>query len=132
MPEFDQLQNIAGVEEIDLDCINYEFLPRTQVVQSDSAYRNMLDTVVGNPPFCDRDTLPDIDFDTKTLIWAMTDAETIAKVIIREGNEVTYLFKYKTSIFPIGRFKMNAITIPKLSVTDTVIFTSVSYGYDCD
>jgi hypothetical protein len=128
MPEFDQLQNISGVEEIDLDCIDYETLPRTQVIQSDSVYRNVLTPLVGHNPYCELDTLPVIDFDEHTLAWAITHHETVEKVILKEGNTLTYLFKAKTSTFPIGQFRMNAITIPKLNVTDTVIFSTVIYG----
>jgi hypothetical protein len=132
MPEFDQLQNISGVNEIDLDCIDYETIPITQVVQSDSVYRNMLDTLVGHNPYCDLDELPEIDFDTKTLIWASTAHTIVDKLILKDENVLTFLLKIKTSRFADAHLRMNAVTVPKLSATDTVVFKIVTYGYDCE
>ena len=81
-------------------------------------------------PDCAPDTFAQIDFSSRTLIWAYTFNVDVKKIVLREGNTVTLLLKIKTSQFAIGRFRMNAVTIPKISETDTVIFQTVTYGCD--
>lgn len=131
MPEFDELQNIPGVEEKDLDCIDYVNLPRTFIIQTDSVYQNMLGPLMSSGvSSCQPDTLPTIDFTTRTLLWAYTFDIDVEKAVVKNGNTITFLLKIKTSQFAIAHFRMNAVTIPRISETDTIIFEGVLFGCD--
>jgi hypothetical protein len=128
LPEFDQLQNAPDIQEIDLDCIDNTSLPRTQVIYSDSIYKEMLNPFIEQALFCDLDSLPEIDFETNMLIWSITTSEVASKVVTRQGSTIKHIVKMKESIFATGRFRMNAVTVPKLSESDTVIFEAYTYG----
>ena len=128
MPEFDQLQNIPGFEEVNLDCTDDVSLPRTQIVSSDSVYRALFSPYLEQLTFCGLDSLPEIDFDNRILIWSITTDVVVDKVVTREGNTVKHIVKVKTSSFASTRYRMNAVAIPKLAESDTLEFVTVIYG----
>ena len=130
LSEFDQLHNAPDVQEVDLDCIDNTSLPRTQVIHSDSIYKEMLNPFIVQALFCEFDSLPEIDFETNMLIWSITTSPTVNKVITRQGSTVKHIVKVEETIFASARFRMNAVAIPRLSESDTVIFEAYTYGCD--
>jgi len=134
MPEFDGLQTIQDIEELDFSCVDYELLPRTQVVLNDTGYQELVVESVYNGEGCESYTVPSVDFNERTVLWNVLQFDcsnlntVIKKKISREGNQLTYIIKVESTHFACGFTEINAVSIPKISETDTVIFKVVTYG----
>jgi len=131
MPGFDELQGIEDVEAIDLSCIALDSISLAGVIQDDSIYQHITTSLLVGGIACESFQIPTIDFSTRTMLWNYSRAacsSEFKRLIIREGNTVTYTVKVYVDNFGCLNYDWNAVSIPKISETDTVVFKTVIYG----
>ncbi len=134
MPEFDGLAGIEDIENLDFSCIEYESLPQMQVILGDSEYQDLVVESVWHGEGCESYVVPAVDFNDRTILWNILQFDcsnlntVIRRKVVREGNQITYIIKVKATHFACGFTEVNAISIPKINESDTVIFKVVMYG----
>ena len=129
LPEFDSLIEIPNTNDVKLDCIDYVNVSGSGYISTQDEYESVFEAPMGAmQEECQPDSLPTVDFTERDIIWFYTIHEIVSTKLVRDGDTLSYYVKIQESIFGIGRFRMNCLSIPKIGSNDTVVFKPFTHG----
>ncbi len=128
-PQFTEMNSIEGIQQIDTD-IHTDSMSDSYIIRTDSTYQILINKTLEHT-LCEYCDFAEIDFEQYDLIGKATASFNSLKKVV-EYNENTYKYILKIqddpgTTFEI-QFSMNWIIIPKIELSDTVIFEVYFYG----